>query len=397
MENNSKWQERIPKILEMKKLWHSHTRIALELWTDAKMIWTIMQRPEYKEAQSLQSNTFEKELDGNNFPHNWDYWWLKWENASIFIRNPKEAENLLESVREIIEWHDFRPIEYTAPTEDNKKAIKVTISDAHVGLNPNPDNNGLFTYEYNWELFSQHMDSVYEKIQSYRYFYGVFDLLLLQDLWDPLDWWNGETTRWWHKLDQNMTNEIAFKTYVRANINLIENIIRWGIAKKIIVRNVLNDNHSGDFARIAAFTISEVITRLYWDIIEFQSMNRFMQHYIYWDHCFVITHWKDEKHMMKWLPFTLNDKAINFINQYLDHYGINSKHIHIEKWDLHRLGYERNVRFDYRNYMSFAPWSAWVAHNFGDTYSGYSIDIIAKDSNETAHQDFFLDYKKVTL
>ena len=93
----------------------------------------------------------------------------------------------------------------------------------------------------------------------------------------------------------------------------------------------------------------------------------------------------------------LTDKAINFINQYLDHYGINSKYIHIEKWDLHRLGYERNVRFDYRNYMSFAPWSAWVAHNFGDTYSGYSIDIIAKDSNETAHQDFFLDYKKVTI
>ena len=391
----SKWEERIPKILEMKKQWHSHTRIALELWTDAKMIWTIMQRPEYKIAQEQWADTFHKELEANNFPNNWDYWWLKWENASIFIRNPKEAENLLESVREIIEWHDFKPIKYVIPTEDNKKAIKVTISDAHVWLNPDPDGNWLFTYEYNWELFSRHMDSVYEKIQSYRYFYGQFDLLLLQDLWDPLDWWNGETTRGWHKLDQNMTNEISFKTYVRANISLIENIIRGGIAKKIIVRNVLNDNHSGDFARIAAFTISEVISRLYWDVIEFQSINRFMQHYTYGDHCFVITHWKDEKHMMKWLPFCLNDKAINFINQYLDHYNINSKHIHIEKGDLHRLGYERNVRFDYRNYMSFAPWSAWVAHNFGDTYSGYSIDIIAKDSNETAHQDFFLDYRKL--
>lgn len=395
MQNNSKWQERIPFIHKRTSEWASDKQIAKELWIHPKWIWELKKRIEY--------NLFSKNLEDNNFdPHNWSNGWLKgskdenWMSVSIHLKNEHQTD-YLELVKSFLSEYEFKPIEFTAPTEDNKKAIKVTISDAHVGLNPNPDNNWLFTYEYNADLFSRNMDSVYEKIQSYRYFYGQFDLLLLQDLWDPLDGWNGETTRGGHKLDQNMTNEVAFKTYVRANISLIENIIRWGIAKKIIVRNVLNDNHSGDFARIAAFTISEVITRLYGEVVEFQSINRFMQHYTYGDHCFVITHWKDEKHMMRWLPFCLNDKAINFINQYLDHYGITSKHVHIEKWDLHRLGYERNVRFDYRNYMSFAPWSAWVAHNFGDTYSGYSIDVITKDTNEMAHQDFFLDYKKVTI
>lgn len=103
MQNNSKWQERIPMILEMKKQWLSESKIARQLGTDQKTIWNIKQRPEYKEAESLQSNTFEKELDWNNFPHNWDYWWLKGENASIFIRNNKEVVKFEDIRDEIIE------------------------------------------------------------------------------------------------------------------------------------------------------------------------------------------------------------------------------------------------------------------------------------------------------
>ena len=44
--------------------------------------------------------------------------------------------------------------------------------------------------------------------------------------------------------------------------------------------------------------------------------------------------------------------------------------------------------------MSFAPPSSWVQHNFGDSYSGYSIQVIPKNTNEISHTDYFLDYKK---
>lgn len=38
----------------------------------------------------------------------------------------------------------------------------------------------------------------------------------------------------------------------------------------------------------------------------------------------------------------------------------------------------------------------WVQHNFGDCYSGYSIQVIPKYENEISHTDYFFDYKKLT-
>jgi hypothetical protein len=98
--------------------------------------------------------------------------------------------------------------------------------------------------------------------------------------------------------------------------------------------------------------------------------------------------------MFKGLPLELNDKAITFINDYIDHYEIKTPYIHIEKGDLHRIGYSRSKKFDYRNYMSFAPPSTWVQHNFGSGYSGYSLDVIPKLSGEISHTDYFFDLNK---
>jgi hypothetical protein len=98
--------------------------------------------------------------------------------------------------------------------------------------------------------------------------------------------------------------------------------------------------------------------------------------------------------MFKGLPLVMNDKTINYINDYIDFYKISSKHIHVEKGDLHQIGYQKCSKFDYRNFMSFAPPSSWVQHNFGNSYSGYSIQIIPKHTNEISHTDYFLDYTK---
>jgi hypothetical protein len=41
--------------------------------------------------------------------------------------------------------------------------------------------------------------------------------------------------------------------------------------------------------------------------------------------------------------------------------------------------------------MSFAPPSAYVQNNFGDSYSGYSIQVVPKYSSEISHTDYFFD------
>jgi hypothetical protein len=265
----------------------------------------------------------------------------------------------------------------------------------HVGLEPNPGGTSLFAYEYNEAIFKQNLDKVFNSICKEHDNHGRFDILVIDDLGDGLDGWNGHTTRGGHPLDQNMSNEEMFRVFVEGKLALIENCIRAGIANEVIVRNVANDNHSGSFASIANMTIQMLLNRTYsQEDVKFHILNRFMEHFQYGDHTFILTHGKDAKHMFKGLPYNLNDKATSFINDYIDHYNINTKYIHVEKGDLHRIGYDRTKKFDYRNYMTFAPPSAWVSHNFGDCYSGYSIQTIPKFSGEISHTDYYFDLKK---
>ena len=326
------------------------------------------------------------------------HYWVKTKTHSAFVNVSQEeqTQSILNAVSDIVSNYNPDKLRTIQKQKiDSPVAIKATVSDMHVGLEPNPGGTSLFAYEYNETIFKQNLDKVFNSLCKEYDNHGRFDLLVMSDLGDCLDGWDGFTTRGGHKLDQNMTNEQAFRTYVEGKLDLIENCIQAGIANKIVIQNITNDNHSGSFSQIANTTIKMILDRTYHnDDVEFNIITRFMDHFEYGDHTFILTHGKDAKHMFKGLPLQLNDKAINFINNYIDHYGIKSKYIHVEKGDLHQLAYARSQRFDYRNYMSFAPPSAWVQHNFGDTYSGYSIQTIPKHNGEISHSDYFFDLKK---
>lgn len=326
------------------------------------------------------------------------HYWVKTKTHSAFVNVSQEeqAQSILNAVSDIVSNYNpdkLRSIQKEKIT--SPVAIKATVSDMHVGLEPNPGGTSLFAYEYNEAIFKQNLDKVFNSLCKEYDNHGRFDILVIDDLGDGLDGWNGHTTRGGHPLDQNMSNEEMFRVFVEGKLALIENCIRAGIANEVIVRNVANDNHSGSFASIANMTIQMLLGRTYSDKdVKFHILNRFMEHFQYGDHTFILTHGKDAKHMFKGLPYNLNDKAVSFINDYIDHYNINTKYIHVEKGDLHRIGYDRTKKFDYRNYMTFAPPSAWVSHNFGDCYSGYSIQTIPKFSGEISHTDYYFDLKK---
>lgn len=346
-----------------------------------------------QEHSGLANHCEERGIDISDVTLYWD----KTKEYSVAVRLDKsEASSYLEEVKRIIESYNpdnLRTIEKVKI--DSPKAIKVTLSDMHIGLNPNPDNKSIFAYEYNEEIFKANLDKVFNSILKEYESNGRFDLLLIDDLGDGLDGWNGQTTRGGHKLEQNMTNEEAFRVFVEGKLTLIENCIKAGVANEVTVRNVANDNHSGSFASIANMTIKMILDRTYAQSdVNFYILEKFMEHFQYGDHTYILTHGKDSQYMFKGLPFELNDKATSFINDYIDHYDINTKFIHLEKGDLHRIGYSRTKKFDYRNFMSFAPPSAWVQHNFGDCYSGYSIQTISKFGGEISHADYYFDLTK---
>lgn len=326
------------------------------------------------------------------------HYWVKTKTHSAFVNVSQEEQlqSILNAVSDIVSNYNPDKLRSIQKQKiDSPVAIKATVSDMHVGLEPNPGGTSLFAYEYNEAIFKQNLDKVFSSLCKEHDNHGRFDILVIDDLGDGLDGWNGHTTRGGHPLDQNMSNEEMFRVFVEGKLSLIENCIQAGIANEVIVRNVANDNHSGSFASIANMTIQMLLNRTYSnEDVKFHILNRFMEHFQYGDHTFILTHGKDAKHMFKGLPYNLNDKAVSFINDYIDHYNINTKYIHVEKGDLHRIGYDRTKKFDYRNYMTFAPPSAWVSHNFGDCYSGYSIQTIPKFSGEISHTDYYFDLKK---
>jgi len=325
------------------------------------------------------------------------YWW-KTKDASIFVKCEQTQESdILKSIEDIVtERLTTRITVPITPNETCQKALKVTISDAHVGLDPNPNGYGIYNYKYNADIFFQNLESVYNSVIAKHNQFGKFDTLFIDDLGDGLDGWNGLTTRGGHDLPQNMSNVDAFKTFVTGKLNLIERLIAANVSDNIECRNVSNDNHSGDFARIANETIKMVLDRIYGNgQIGFKILNKFVEHFFYGDHCFILTHGKDEKQRLKNLSLDLTPAIVEFFRSYIDYHGINSKFIHVDKGDLHQLGYKRCNKFDYRNYMSFAPPSFHSSHNYNGSYSGYSIQVIDKHSATVSHEDYFFDLTKL--
>jgi hypothetical protein len=337
-------------------------------------------------------------IDNGVNPSDVKHGWLKTEKSSLFFKNPLfddgglTAEKMSESIDNILSKWDAIKIKGERINKDNKKAIKVTISDSHVGMNPV---DGLFQYEYDANIYQESLDKVFDSVMKEYNTHGTFEVLFLDDLGDLADGWNGYTTRGGHELPQNMSNIEVFETCVDAKVALIRKMVEAKVAKKVMIRSVVNDNHSGDFGYVINLTIKKIINMMYSKkIVDIDILTSFMEARMYGDHCFILTHGKDKKDMRYGLPIVLNEKAMRLISDFIEHYRIDSKYIHVEKGDLHQIGYQKVKRFDYRNFMSFAPPSSWVQHNYGDSYSGYSIQVVPKHSNEISHTDYFLDYKQ---
>jgi hypothetical protein len=329
--------------------------------------------------------------------------WIKDKESSLFVKNPDfQVKDFIEQVSESFEdilskytTETIKPVKTSKIAV--KKAIKVTTSDDHLGLEPNPDGNALYQYEYGADVYKGSMDKVFNSVIKEYDTHGKFDLLLLDNLGDEQDGWNGLTTRGGHHLPQNMTNAEVFDCVVDTKVKILCNLVEANVANKIILRKVVNDNHSGDFGLIINKAVEKIINRIYSsDVVKIENIERFIEHRTYGKHCFLLTHGKDAKQMFKGLPLNLDPKTINYVNDYINFYNIKSEFIHLEKGDLHQIGYQKCSTFDYRNFMSFAPPSSWVQHNFGNSYSGYSIQVIPKESNEISHTDYFLDYTKRT-
>lgn len=320
-------------------------------------------------------------------------YWDKTERYSIRVDNPVTsslADRLKDHISELMK-NISAPI-FTPPVFEfvQEEALRIVLSDMHVGMDPGGDGS-LFKYEYNEEIFMDRIDEVISEMVS-RCINKQFEVIMLDDLGDGLDGYGGKTTRGGHALEQNMTSLGQFKVFIQGKMKIIDAAAVH--SPLVIVNSVSNDNHSGELAEIANETIKMLCAARYGDRVVINNLVDFVTPVEFGNHCFLLCHGKDAKHMFKNWPLKLDPKTRTKIEEIIDEFEIDKPYIHLDKGDLHQLGYDRVPRFAYRNFMSFAPPSNWVQHNFGVSYSGFSIQEISKWNHRIKHTDIFFNNKR---
>jgi hypothetical protein len=254
------------------------------------------------------------------------------------------------------------------PKSINQKALfdRAVLTDVHVGMKVS-DGHSLYDGAWNEEeLFKRRDIFVNEIINNQK-----SNKLLIHELGDFMDGYNGMTTRGGHELPQNMDNQKAFDVALTFKITLIDALFQY--YNKIEVVNICNDNHAGAFGYIVNSAFKAYIELKYKNVSVI-NQRKFIDHYIFDNRCFILTHGKDDKSLKFGFKPHLDAVQIEKIKNYIDEYKLHCYQIEFSKGDSHQLLFDltSSTAFEYQNFGAFSPPSDWVKVNFKNTKSSFT-------------------------
>lgn len=263
----------------------------------------------------------------------------------------------------------------TKPDYSSNSTLIVYLSDMHIGAEVS--DYSIYRNPYNKEEVQSRMTKVINKIIELASFAKITNLIIC-NIGDSLDGYNGQTTRGGHGLPQNMNNKDQYKTYITTMVGLFKTLSTSGYFETIKYVCVEGGNHDGDFGYVAnkALEASLYTTNPEIEVIIF---DRFIDHITVGNHTFIMCHGKDAKDMFKNMPLVLNDKIENQINEYIDYHNIQGN-IHFIKGDLHQTATTFGKKFRYKSVASFFGSSEWIHKNFGNTKAAIDFDIVSDTS-----------------
>lgn len=253
----------------------------------------------------------------------------------------------------------------------NDTTIMVYLSDMHVGADVS--SYSIYDNNYNMSVMRERMNSVINEVCKLTTLTNAGNVVVC-NLGDSLDGYNGETTRGGHLLPQNMNNKEQFKNYLTLMLELfsgLTNNCKCGSIKYVCVEG---GNHDGDFGYLANKALEATLCAINPNI-SVEIFDKFIGHFTVGTHTFMLCHGKDAKDMFKNLPLTINDKSENQINEYIDYKGLTGN-IHFVKGDLHQSAKTHAKRFRYKSVGSFFGSSEWIHKNFGNTKACVDFDIV---------------------
>ena len=286
--------------------------------------------------------------------------------------DPKELrKEILESLTKSIKPHKLRPIKGSS----NQKGLFLFTSDKHVGAHTKE--SSIYQNQYDEKVFTERMMTLLAECQHQKKLHGKFDTLVFMDLGDPLDGYNGQTTRGGHDLPQNLTSREQFDVYVKVHRMFFDRLVEMDIASNIKFVAVTSDNHSGAFGYCSNRGVDIYLEVRHPDV-ERMVIDKFLDHFTYGDHTYIVTHGKDEEDLRSGLPLRITPQVENYINDYINVKGISTPYIHFVKGDLHQSSVEYAKRFRYKNVMSMYGSSKWIHTNYGSGTAGVDFEIVEK-------------------
>lgn len=305
----------------------------------------------------------------------------------VFKENFNNIDDLTSDyIEDAIKKH-IKPITFKVKKQKRKCFDKVVYSDVHIGMHVNKTGHALYGGVWDESELKRRLEILITRTINLK----QSNYLVIDDLADLLDGWDGKTVRKGHDLPQNMNNTQAFDVALDFKISMIDALI--GHYDKILVNNICEDNHAGSFGYIVNSAVKKIIAQKYPKTVEVKNHRKFINHYYVGDHCFVITHGKDSKNLKFGFKPHLDAKQLEKIDQYLKQNDIfkKCKFIEFGKGDSHQmlLDYCTSDDFDYFNFPAFSPASEWVQTNFKKGRSGFVNQTINYTTNDKIITPFF--------
>ena len=262
----------------------------------------------------------------------------------------------------------YTPLVLTNPTRDFDVA---TYSDVHIGMNPDKFNTSTYPTEWHKKEILDSARLIVKEILENK----KSNTLVIDDLGDLMDGLGGQTTRGGHSLPQNMTDDEAFDCAIE-----FKDIILDGVApnfEKVIINNIVNDNHGGLFGYLVN-KMFKATAMIRYNNVEITNHRKFLNHYGVGKIGFVISHGKEEKNTKHGFKVKPDQKDLKRIDDYCKFNKLYQKFdvIYFKKGDSHQcvLDMSSSPDFFYHNYPALSPSSEWVLDNFGLGYKGFVLE-----------------------
>lgn len=309
------------------------------------------------------------------------YWNIHWKTSAQTQISLIDEEMIEKVVAKYV-----NPVKFKKKKKSNsERVVRAIYTDVHIAMCPNPTGYSLFGGVWNEKELLKRMRKMARDI-VHRAETENSSTLIVDELGDFMDGWKGKTVRQEHEIPQNMSTEDAFDLGVRFKVELADLLVDSGQFNSITFNNICNDNHAGTFGYVVNSAVKSILDIKYKGLVDVINHRKFINSYIVGDHCFMISHGKDDKHLKFGFKPHLDDKQAMKIDQFMKDNKLFRKADYFEfsKGDSHQMifDYSTSDDFNYMNYPAFSPSSDWVQTNFKKGRSGYVIQVFSPDSED---------------